>query len=280
MDIKSIATVLSVLVALGSLLYTWRRERSSDIYKRAAQCRQLVADVFQKVTRWQQLALRPYVDIQPVLVDVDSNFSDAFRARDLVWRQFHTLNNESNRAISEEALNTCYVALLPSLPSLVQVFELRVRLMCQLQEIVFDLCNAIWQSHLLIWAGKEKGVQPAQIGNLLRAAFYRYESILRSASDRLISDLTICTNTISQTEDKSLIRRNYNIKCPEVPTLDQLLLSENETQSDSYDLKRDLQMAIESLETQIVNRPCHISLRKTLGYCKELYDRLQHQIGD
>jgi hypothetical protein len=167
------------------------------------------------------------------------------------------------------------MVLFPSLPCFIKVFESRIHLLSQLQEVVFDLCNATWQAYLLRWTGREREAQSAQIGNLLRGQFHSYVAVLKSSSDQLIGDLSGCCDEISGLTDRTLVSKSFKLDAPSVPTISELLaLGCTSSPTSSFDLEQDLKAAIECLDLELDNRPCHVDLAKTLMWCRELYNRI------
>lgn len=278
MDLKSVMIVISGLTAIASLLYTWRREHSKRVRDLATKYRQQLADALQKIVRIQQLNLTPYFDMHPIFVDIDSKFSDALEAHDLVWREFYTLYIDCQRRILDDSLETCYIPLYSTMPKLSQLFRSRVSILNNLKENVFHLCNVVWQAHLLRWSGRETYAESAEIGNLLRRHFNTYATILKNSSDLIISDLSGHCDEMCSVSDKAFVMGDFELTEKQNLTADELIMWSTVRHSSSDLIKEDLRAAIDSLEAASTIRSCHVHTKRILKWHTDFYRKAYSEI--
>lgn len=223
MTIESITTIASVCIAMMSLAYTWYKERLQKTQTTARDFKQKVASSVKNVKRMRSLMLQPYFDMHPTFVDVDTDFLDAIKTRDEVWRQFYLSYQKALGKILEENLRDCYMDLSAYNPSLVTTFKSHIQLIDLIYKMVFDLCNSNWQEKLLFWKGRERIAKPAEIGNLLRGEFYIHEILFESLTDIVIEELEKLCLDISKLNDKALTKKRLKVSLPLPPETNKLI---------------------------------------------------------
>src|SRR5688572_28262867 len=92
--LTDILTSVSVCVASAALVYAWLKDRRLRRKEYADRVRKAAADTTVALERWRKLARHLFDDVQPYVVDADSQFvkdGDVIKVRDDFWRNLHAV---------------------------------------------------------------------------------------------------------------------------------------------------------------------------------------------
>jgi hypothetical protein len=206
-------TSLSVLCAVCTLIYAWRKDRRLRSREYADRIRAAAAITLSKADRCQTL-LHSIVDlVQPAITEADGLFTktkDPIECRDQFWKRLHEIRSAILEKFTKEEIEIAYAPLLPYRSNIYDLFQTAIREARAVEEASLHILQSRCQHAIL--AANPEHAHSAMLGNDLRDICDEHNIQLgRHLSDALAS-IRGCLREIIEADEHEILKSDTSVQ--------------------------------------------------------------------
>jgi hypothetical protein len=181
-SVANLVALLAILVSLGTLLVSTRKDRKLRKTQYADQIRSAAAVLTAKLERWRDLAQGLFEEIQPAITDADVGLvkeRDVVATRDKFWHDLGVVRLAVSQRIRDEQIEIAYANLYGYDSKVRDLFLTAIDRLQRIREATYLKVSDATQGDILDFHGAEPS--SAELGNKLRTTCA--ETAARSAHE-------------------------------------------------------------------------------------------------
>jgi hypothetical protein len=213
-DLGSLVTAVSVLIASASLAWTWVKDRRLREREYADRVRRAAITALVGLERWRELALALYDDIQPLLTEADVMLvetQDVVKTRDSFWRSLLVARREASRQFTLENLEATYQDLYVHDPSIHAQFADALQ---RLKSHDRDALGQLQQTtqRIILDMNARRPFASTDLGNLLRAGVRTVAESLATRASECVLPFRDMVLTLVTLQDREILQRSRHTR--------------------------------------------------------------------
>ena len=225
--VGDILTALAVLVSAAGLFVAWTKDRALRRKEYADRIRHAAAITVAKLERREQLSLRFFEDLQPLITDADVELMDSqdiIKVRDSFWRGVVATHAAMTQRILDEQIEIAYAHLYGYDPHIYDLFSAAVEQLRLVNDLMLSEVLQTTQDAILSLESQEKYTS-AMLGNLLRATCSRIKLESYARMRMILDPFRKEVLKVIQAGDADIQKRNIQVGTAEkvLPSRETLL---------------------------------------------------------
>ena len=211
--IRTLAPVASVVVAASALGYAWYKDRLLKRREVADRTRRAAALLTAKLERWNQVALRLFDDLQPLITETDVQAvgaKEVIHARDNWHKELIAARLGVIRDIQREEIELSYADLYGYDSSVRELFTEAIGALRCTDELAFKRLIEDTQN-VILKRGRETNLQSAALGNDLRATCKRSKDNLSEQFEKILSPVRAELLKLITASDRDLFAKRIQL---------------------------------------------------------------------
>ena len=213
--VGDILTVLSVMVSVAALSYSWSQDRALERQRQANEVREAAANTMAKLERWKSVALSLFDLVQPHLVKTsellarDLTREGVVTTRDTLYQWTLDSRLTTLALLRAEDIETAYVYLYGYDPRLQQELRGVLALLRHREAVVFECLQRVMQDEVFVYMPEAARGEytTAQLGNALRNAVGQVQRMFAQDLDIALLPMERALGALVQRSDDELLDR-------------------------------------------------------------------------
>jgi hypothetical protein len=206
---------LSIIVSAFVFIYTIIENRRFKRQEYAERIRKAGGTIISKLDRYQELTLRFFQDIQPLITEMDIQLvkeKDIVRTRDALWIGLTEARAKASQRIIDEQIEMAYVDLYGYDYRVKELFTNAIRELNTIDAIVHKEFLVLTQENVLRMENRTDNIKSGELGNLLHRTCEIVSSDCINRMNEVLSYFKKEMNKLIEAPDKDIVKRNIKIE--------------------------------------------------------------------
>lgn len=161
---------LSIIISAIVFIYTLLENRRLKRREYADRIRKAAGTVISKLERWEELTLRFFQDIQPLITDIDMGLvqdRDLIKARDALWMGLTKARSVASQRITDEQIEMAYVDLYGYDPRIQNIYTKTINELKLIEAEVHKEFLILTQEDVGRMMERSSQIKSGELGNML-----------------------------------------------------------------------------------------------------------------